>query len=55
MKYLKQIFNKWFCVHDWKLYNRTNVYNKYSSNKLPYAIIDTLQCKKCGKFKQIEI
>ena len=52
MKYLKQIFDKWLCLHDWKLYERINLYN---GSTRPYAIIDTLQCKKCGKFKKLNL
>lgn len=47
---LKSIQNKWFCLHDWKLWKTVNVETDFGST---YAIYH-FYCTKCGKFKKIK-
>lgn len=40
MKYIKQIFDKLFCLHDWETIWRVKYLDCY---------VLLLKCKKCGK------
>ena len=45
-------FLKKFCMHDWKIYNRTNV---MGDGDIPVRIDHTFICRKCGDFKKITL
>lgn len=51
---IKELFKKWSCCHEWELVNKTRVY-KYGERGMPYRIEATFVCKKCGKFKKIDL
>ena len=51
---IKQLFTKWGCMHDWKLYHSADLYENNSKPR-PYASRHTLICKKCGKIKKINL
>jgi len=52
---IKQILAKWGCMHQWKTYHKTNVYDWARNSDLPNRIEVTLICTKCGKIKKIEL
>ena len=51
---LIKLVEKWAYFHEWKLYNRTEVYGRTFDLK-PYETKDTLICEKCGKIKRIKL
>lgn len=51
MKLVKIILDKLLCLHDWKVHNTTNIWEK--GLDLPVETKETLICKKCGKIKTI--
>ena len=53
-KYFEMIFLTFFCTHDWELENTSRIYEN-SNSKNPYLVRRTYICKKCGKFKQVNL
>ena len=53
-KLLNELLRKWSCHHNWEQIYENNIYQDDKS-KIPYKTRITYLCKKCGKFKQIEI
>ena len=51
-KYFQQLLDKWFCLHDWKEFERIVIYS--SSRELSKEKIIVV-CNKCGKIKKIEL
>jgi len=52
---IKQLLAKWGCMHQWKPYHRTKIYDWASNNEIPNKIEETWVCIKCGKIKKIEL
>lgn len=52
---IKNLFKKLFCCHEWEQVRRINVYKDDDKESLPVRFILLYCCKKCGKFKKIEI
>jgi hypothetical protein len=50
---ISKIIDKWFCLHKWELYQRTNAFSK--GYQRPSRVEDTLVCKRCGKIKKISL
>lgn len=57
-KIFSLIFAKLFCLHQWDLYQETQVYGSDRTKKdgaLPIQTKHTLICKHCGKIKKITL
>jgi hypothetical protein len=52
---IKNLFKKLCCCHEWEQVRRINVYKDDNEENLPVRFILLYCCKKCGKFKKIEI
>ena len=52
---IKNLFKKLCCCHEWEQVRRINVYKDDNEKNLPVRFILLYCCKKCGKFKKIEI
>jgi len=57
---MKELFEKWFCKHTWKLdyNNRTTVYDETCRNPskdipIRYENTRIYICEKCGKIKKL--
>lgn len=51
---IQDFFKKWSCCHEWRLISKTDIY-KNSESKIPCKVVATFVCKKCGKFKKIDL
>lgn len=54
MRFLKDLFAKILCHHDWRVHKEVLVYENEAA-KRPYKITQIFICNKCGKIKKIDI
>lgn len=51
---MKKLFERWFCKHKWKEFDRVWVFEK-DYDKMPTKTKVTLICEDCGKIKKINL
>jgi len=55
MKYLKNLIEKICCLHQWDKVDESTKVRREDPAGVPLGYTSIYCCKKCGKFKKIEI